>query len=160
MSRFTTEFIERFMSRRIEAKEGCWVWTGSIDYKGYGAISFKAKLYKAHRIAWELFYGVAPPADKLVCHNCDTPSCVRPSHLFVGTPADNTADMMRKGRSYRGTPKRGTENGGSRATEDTVRRIRLLRAEGGTIKGIARMVGMSASQVSNIDSGKHWSWLS
>ena len=67
----------------------CWIWTGS-----------KATLnkYGPHRTSWSFIHGPIPDG-KYICHHCDNPPCVRPSHLFLGTPSDNVADMLTKGRN-------------------------------------------------------------
>lgn len=72
----------------------CWVWTANAIPKGYGL--FGRNRY-AHRYSWEIHFGPVP--GKLwVLHKCDNPSCVRPTHLFLGTARDNYADMRTKGR--------------------------------------------------------------
>lgn len=74
---------------------GCWLWSGAG--KRYGKISLQKKVELAHRASWILHQGPIP-AGMFVCHKCDTPRCVNPDHLFLGSAADNTADMMAKGR--------------------------------------------------------------
>lgn len=157
-SEFTTEFLARFRSRYCEG-DGCWVWTAAKDRKGYGAISFNRKMLKAHRVAWEIENGRRLGRDTLVCHHCDTPACVNPAHLFIGVPADNSADMVRKGRHRVGVRHRGEANGGAKATIAIVHEIRALTKAGLGSRQIASRVGISASQVLNIVNGKHWSWL-
>lgn len=75
----------------------CWEWQGHRDDKGYGDVMFCGREQGAHRFAWESEFGHIPNG-LYVLHKCDNPPCVRPDHLFLGTKADNSLDMVRKGR--------------------------------------------------------------
>lgn len=76
---------------------GCWYWQGSVFPKtGYGRWFENNKAVRAHRKAWQIWYG--DPGKLFVCHTCDTPLCVRPSHLFLGTAIDNMQDAAKKHR--------------------------------------------------------------
>ncbi len=78
---------------------GCIHWKGKTDRCGYGflAKTKKTKYFTAHRLSYELLRGPIPEGMK-VCHSCDNPACVNPSHLFLGSQRDNMIDMRRKGR--------------------------------------------------------------
>lgn len=86
---------------------GCWWWMGAVNNMGYGVINTMtdAKNQYAHRVAFELHRGPIPTG-LCICHRCDNGhlGCVNPAHLYAGTNADNTADMVRRGRA-RGWPK-------------------------------------------------------
>lgn len=76
---------------------GCWIWTGTVNERGYGRVYSGGRMWIAHRLSWTQVNGPIP-AHMFVCHRCDTPSCVNPDHLFLGSPRDNVIDMAAKGR--------------------------------------------------------------
>ncbi len=142
---------EQFFSKSIpEPNSGCWIWLGSIGSGGYGRVLKKHKL--AHRVAYEFATGCPIPDGLDVCHHCDTPSCVNPDHLFVGTAADNMRDMHRKGR-WRGSDRRGENHHMVKLTEQDVLAI---RKDSGTITDMAQRWGMSRTNIWAIRSGKLW----
>jgi len=87
--------------------EGCWEYGGKIGNRGYGLVFIetlpdgRAKWALAHRVVYEGLVGPIPEG-MFLCHHCDNRKCVRPDHIFVGTDADNKADMIAKGRQAKG----------------------------------------------------------
>ena len=98
MKKPTTE--QRFWSH-VNKTSSCWLWTGSKRNKGYGAFVWADRGLivqgRAHRYSWELVHGKIP-AGMCCLHRCDVPACVNPSHLWLGTKAENNRDMCAKGR--------------------------------------------------------------
>lgn len=95
----TTPLSERFWRFvKVGGNDECWVWTGNSVY-GYGTLSTSRgkSPARAPRISWEIHNGPIPDG-LMVCHKCDNPPCVNPSHLFLGTAKDNANDCVAKGR--------------------------------------------------------------
>jgi hypothetical protein len=84
------------------AESGCWLWTGAKTEFGYGKIGAGGcgkGMLRVHRVMWAAYNRALKPGE-CVLHHCDTPACCNPSHLFVGSKADNTRDMASKGRGW------------------------------------------------------------
>lgn len=147
-----------------ELGSACWLWTGATNELGYGLIRYQGRAQKAHRVGWQLAYGEIPSIENhygtmFVCHKCDNPSCVRPSHLFLGTPRDNVLDMRGKGREpdlYQ-IVQRGEKNGKSKLTWDDVRAIRQRYARGEeTMVQIAEDYPVQKSAIRKIVNKVNW----
>jgi len=122
-----------------EPNSGCHLWLGKRTKKGYSLINRGGKQSTAHRYAWEMVHGPIP-AEKWVLHKCDTPGCVNPAHLFLGTPKDNMDDKVSKGRDR--VP--------VRLHEREVEEIRRLHALGVTQRLLSRMFRTSNQHISKI----------
>lgn len=130
--------------------DDCWPWIGARDRHGYGQLKRGRRMLKAHRIAAEI--AGLRVTGLCVCHTCDNPPCCNPSHLFVGTHADNAADRNRKGRTVLASQV-GSLNGNARLTEDDVRAIRRA---GGTNTAVAAEFGVTHQMISKIRARKAW----
>ena len=87
---------ERFADKWTREK-GCWLWVARKNAGGYGTFKADSKSLLAHRVSYELYVGEIPDG-MCVCHKCDTPACVNPQHLFLGSHKDNAVDCVQKGR--------------------------------------------------------------
>ena len=180
-----------------DVASGCWLWQGDRSWGrrpqngGYGMLYvsrqyrvlertptrqvveiLEARRVMAHRYAWELLVGPIPDG-MILCHRCDTPGCVRPEHLFLGSHQDNTDDKMAKGRHgfgplphytgeawharYAGRRQRkGEQLWNAKLTADQVREIRQRHAAGETLKALGVAYGVALSLVGRIAQRKAW----
>ena len=139
--------------RHVNVTPACWLWNGSLNDDGYGRISVGGNgngTMLVHRLSWEIYNGVIP-ADMSVCHRCDVRNCVNPDHLFLGTQADNVADMEAKGRSRKTGPKP-EETWAARLDWTTVAAIRSERSSVAT----AKKYGISYRHLRQIMTGVRW----
>lgn len=122
--------------------DDCFEWPGATNNVGYGTHGSRL----AHRESW-IFHNGPIPEGMFVCHRCDNRRCIRASHLFLGTAADNTADMIAKGR---GVSPRGEQHGLARLTDAQIEEIRARAARGETRRAIAAAVGCDQSYVTRL----------
>lgn len=132
-------------------KSDCWHFLGSKDRRGYGRIYGK----RAQRISWEIHKGNIPKG-LLVCHRCDNPPCINPSHLFLGTPLQNQQDASRKGRS-RGKWMPGELSAHAILTNDIVREARnLYKPYEVTIAMLSQRYGVSIGCMTKVIHRESW----
>lgn len=157
--------IEARFWPRVVKTENCWLWQAPPSTKKYAQVTYKGRYEGVHRVSYRLHFGEFDET-LLVCHHCDTPLCVRPDHLFLGTYQENADDMVRKGRSTMGARngsiskpeclKRGTENPNHKLTDWDVRVIRKLGRAGVSHREIGRAFGVAPSTVDRILLNLSW----
>jgi hypothetical protein len=150
----------RFWSK-VQIQWECWLWTGCHNSGGYGQFMIGSRtdgsrrVEKAHRVAWTLVFGPIPEA-MCICHHCDNPSCVRPSHLFLGTHRDNILDMHSKGR-HEGGAHRGQKHHNVKLTLADVQELRRRYASGGVSQArLGKEFGICQAHVGRIVRGERW----
>lgn len=132
--------------------DGCWEWAAGVRGRdGRGCLTWNGRTEAAYRVAWIITNGPIPD-EMWVCHACDNPPCVRPDHLFLGTPRDNTQDMWTKGRGYTGPRRRryGEQHPQTRYTDAQIAEWRARSEAGETQAELVRSTGVSQSQMSRI----------
>ena len=144
---------ERFWAM-VDRSGECWLWAGTRLPHGYGVFGRgrrdEGRAY-AHRWLWESMNGSIPEG-LCVLHHCDNPPCVNPDHLFLGTHADNMADMISKGRQ-RYAPVRGEDHPSAKLTWDEVRAI---RSGGEDALLLAARYGVTRNHIYNVRSMRTW----
>lgn len=165
-ARRTKDPVVRFWLcvQKSDDPDGCWLWTGHKDRKGYGlfklgsACDHSYRHIGSHRYSYILVHGAI--SDNLnVCHNCpdgqDRPDCVNPSHLFLGTQHENMQDMARKKRSTAGE-----RSAQSKLTAEQIRQIQseYVKVSQGHGNGteLAHRYNVNQSTISRIVNGKRW----
>lgn len=143
---------------KLHGKNACWEWNSTKNEHGYGVIGRGGKyggMLLAHRVSWKMHSGPIP--DNLcVLHRCDNPKCVNPDHLFLGSRADNNADMITKGRAKH-DGFLGVSNPMVKLTDSDVLEIRKLYIPGVvTQRQIAKKYNVDNTLISLIIRRKAW----
>lgn len=122
------------------------MWIGANDGTwGYGVMRIEGRSVKAHRAAWTNANGPIPKGLK-VLHRCDRPSCIKASHLFLGTDQDNSDDMIAKGRAFH-PGHVGSKNWNAKLTEAIIPQVRAAK---GTCNAVGERFGVSAMIISKV----------
>jgi hypothetical protein len=149
---------DRFVAKvkRPVSGEGCWLWTGATNPRGYGSIIIlkpTKRVLSAHRVAYELYVGEIP-AGMSVLHRCDVRNCVNPMHLWLGTQADNMADMNAKGRQRAPASERSSN---AKLTWPMVRELRSRIATGlWPLKELAKEYGIAYNTLLRVKTQQTW----
>lgn len=141
--------------RTVINENGCWIWTKTKWGKPlvYGHPYLDGKRWLAHRLSWHFHIGPIPVGMQ-VCHKCDVPLCVNPSHLFLGTISDNIKDCKSKGRNAFGERQHL-----SKLTVNAVKQIRSEHVPGDKdlgVNGLARRYGVAHGIISSVIRRKTW----
>lgn len=156
----TTE--KRFWAKvdKTGGADSCWPWMAGTTNGGYGLFRAGRVRIRAHRYSYELVNGPIA-ANLCACHRCDNPPCVNPAHLFIGTPADNVADCIAKGRFSIATGFRGgVPPPNSKLRGADVLLIRSRFAKGNVaVRELAEETGISKSQIYDIINRKCWQYI-
>lgn len=130
-------------------ESGCWEWKGPRDTKGYGRLNHDGRTIKAHQ-AILLDLGVVGSTGEVVLHHCDNPRCVNPEHLSWGTYAQNSADMVRRGRSLSNE-----RHPGSKLSWDQVHWVRD-NPENLSAGELGRRLGVTRTNIRDIQKNRTW----
>jgi len=143
---------ERFWAK-VDTSGECWEWTACKDRDGYPKITISGKVVTATRYAYRIQNGNFD--DKLcILHKCDNPGCVRGSHLYIGTHAENMHDMRRKRRSTWGS-----RSASAKLTNSAIPEIKKLNDDGLSQRKIARLYGVAHGTIAKIIHGVSWRYL-
>lgn len=147
------DIVDKLFDRLVETDSGCWVFVGARTGSNYGAVWKDGANKSAHILSYEYHYGPVPK-NMMVLHRCDNPPCCNPKHLFLGTHKDNKDDEVAKGRHVYGE-----RVGNHKLTEEDVRAIRLLLAQGFSLAYIGDKFNVTRQAIYRIKCGLSWSWL-
>lgn len=151
--------IETYKNRLLRKVEmlpecGCWIWTGPMKEGRYGAFFINNRRERTHRASWIIHNGSIPDG-LCVCHSCDTPECINPKHLFLGTMKENAQDMVSKKRAKK-LFIRGEKHLLSKLKEYQV--MKIYNSSELNSK-LANKYDVSNSTIQSIKSGRNWSHI-
>jgi hypothetical protein len=96
---YNRRWLERIHANCVRSENGCLLWTGWKNFRGYGWTTYRSVNGPVHRHMYQLLRGVKLNRWQFVCHTCDVRHCCNIDHLWLGTPKENQQDMSRKGRA-------------------------------------------------------------
>ncbi len=140
----------------------CLLWPRGRRPDGYGILRADGKMRRAHALAYELAIGPIPNGHH-VLHHCDCPPCWRPIHMFTGNDTDNMRDCIAKGRFVfpdQALVPKGERHGSVKLTDEKIRAIRSLHAEGWFQDALANKYGVAQALISGIVNRKRWKHVS
>lgn len=137
-----------FWDQLVRTDSGCLVWPHATTDSGYGQLTWAGRRWLAHRLAWAFVHG--EPALP-VLHSCDNPPCCEPTHLHLGTRADNSGEMVERGRSLKGE-----RQPNAKLTEAAVVELRRDHAAGTSLSTLAARYRMSISGVHGVVQRRSW----
>jgi len=133
-------------------ESGCWLWTRPLLKSGYGQIRLNYKMYKSHRLSFEIFNKCSVLRPYFICHKCDIKACVNPDHLYIGTIYDNARDACLRGQQIKGE-----QVNNAVLTEGQVLKIRALFSTGKYSKAkLARLYKVSDDCIFGLITRRTW----
>jgi len=144
--------LARFYAKvALPNADGCMLWLGGINAKGYGYFKYRRVMMRAHRVALWIAEGPPNESNLQAAHSCRNTHCVAPAHLRWATPLGNQRD-----RDVDGTHNRGQRNSRAKLTWGQVREIRAKADQGIRRSVLAAEYSVGWSQIERIVSGQSW----
>jgi hypothetical protein len=151
------ELVRFFRFVEMDPNSGCWLWSGTTTQKGYGRFCVDGQRQIATHFSWTAFRGFKPKGKDgkpiYLCHRCDTPACVNPDHLFLGTQAENMQDAYSKGRLY---ITRGEARVTARLTDAQALEIKQKNRAGIGYRRLAKEYKVHRSTIVGVVRGRTW----
>lgn len=152
-------YLDWMLHRTVLTENGCWMWRGAngLPTNPYGQVRIGRNGQTVHALAHRFMYELVKgpiPSGLYACHTCDTPLCINPDHIFLGTLLDNSRDAVKKGR----LPEMWGEHApNSKLTWEQVTHIRSLPPENRpTGRTLAKQLGVTETTISEILHYKTW----
>lgn len=149
---FSEKQIRNFEKKFETDGDNCWEWKASLRNGRYGSFEYNNETFNSHRISYELYVGDIPE-NLYVCHKCDNPKCVNPSHLFLETQKGNMNDMVSKNRQAK---LKGIDHVAAKLSEKEILEIRNSNL---LIRKLAKIYNCCQRHISRIKNKKCWTHI-